>query len=102
VIKDLRVELVVGQVTHGHSELAVLLTVLDTLDGLGEAHPVTHTSLVHTALNVVVQHSTGRVRRDLLAKVLLEGVVGKLKALLGSVGPQVAVHGAVHWLAVLV
>jgi hypothetical protein len=34
--------------------------------------------------------------------VLIEGVVGELEALLGPVGPQVAVHARVHWVAVLV
>jgi len=34
--------------------------------------------------------------------MLFEGVVGELQAFLGAVGPQVAVHAAVHRLAVLV
>ena len=34
--------------------------------------------------------------------MLIEGVVGELEALLGPVGPQVAVLAAVYWVAVLV
>ena len=42
----------------------------------------------------------GRVGRDGEAEVLLKGVVGELKALLGPVRPQVPVHGVVHRLPV--
>ena len=45
----------------------------------------------------------GREGGDLLAKVLLEEVIGELqRGLLGTVGPEVAVHAAVHGLTKLV
>ena len=54
------------------------------------------------ALEVVEEDLPRREGGDLLAKVLLELVVGELEGLLGRVRPEVAVHAAMHWLSILV
>lgn len=72
------------------------------LDHRVEADVVAHPSLVYAALNVVPQHLARRVRGNRPAKMLIKAVIGELQAFLGAVGPQVAVHAAVHRLAMLV
>ena len=56
----------------------------------------------HRTLEIVEEHLPGREGGDGLAKVLFERVVGELEGLLGAVGPEIAVHRAVHSLTVLV
>ena len=67
-----------------------------------EADVVAHSGFFDPALDVVPQHFTGRVRGDGATKMLFEGVVGELQALFRPVRPQVAVHAAVHRLAVFI
>ncbi|MNH17802.1 hypothetical protein D3C79_774870 [compost metagenome] len=89
-------------VVGAHGELAGVFIEADVFDCGIEADVVAHPGLLHAALDVVPQHFARRVRGNRPAKVLIEAVVGELQAFLGAVGPQVAVHAAVHRLAMLV
>ena len=53
-------------------------------------------------LEIVEEHLPRWEGGDGLAEVLLERVVRELEGLLGAVGPEIAVHRAVHSLTVLV
>src|SRR4029077_16443650 len=87
---------------HGYRELPGLLVVADPPDGGVEPDEPAHVARLGPPGDVVVKHGAWRERRDRLPEVLIEGVVGELEALLGPVGPQVAVHAPVYWVAVLV
>src|SRR6185369_11357109 len=87
---------------HGYGELPGLLVVADPPDGGIELNEPAHVVRLGPPGDVVVKHLARRERRDRLPEVLIEGVVGELEALLGPVGPQVAVHTPVYRVAVLV
>src|SRR5579859_3122192 len=61
-----------------------------------------YAGFLDASANIVPQHLARWIRGDRFAEMLLEGVVRELQAFLWSVGPQVAIHAAVHRLAVLV
>ena len=67
-----------------------------------EAHPFAHLGLFDAALDVVPQHGAGRIGGNRLAEMLLKRIVGKFQAFLGSVGPEIAVHGAMDGLAIFI
>src|SRR5207247_1362815 len=87
---------------HGYCELSGLLVVADPPDGGVELDEPADVVRPGPSGDVVVKHLARRERRDRLPEVLIEGVVGELEALLGPVGPQVAVHAPVYWVTVLV
>src|SRR5262249_36112437 len=87
---------------HGYRELPGLLVVADPPDGGAELDEPANVVRLGPPGDVVVKHFARRERRDRLPGVLIEGVVGELEALLGPVGPQVAVHAPMYWVAVLV
>jgi hypothetical protein len=87
---------------HGYRELPGLLVVADPPDGGVELDELADVVRLGPPGDVVAKHFARRERRDRLPEVLVEGVVGELEALLGPVGPQVAVLAAVYWIAVLV
>ena len=67
-----------------------------------EAHPFAHAGFFDAALDVVPQHGARRIGADRPAKMLLERVVGEFQAFLRPVRPEVAVHRAMHRVAMLV
>src|SRR5690606_22877456 len=67
-----------------------------------EANVLAYIRLLYAALNIVPQDFTGRIGRDRLLEMFVEGVVGELKTLLGTVRPQIPVHTAVNRLAVFI
>src|SRR5262249_33818775 len=87
---------------HGYRELPGLLVVADPPDGGIELDEPANVVPLGPPNDVVAKHFARRERRNRLPEVLIEGVVGELEALLGAVGPQVAVLAAVYWIAVLV
>src|SRR6266550_3017976 len=87
---------------HSYRELPGLLVIADPPDGGVELDVLAHVVRLGPPADVVVKHCARRERWDRLPEVLIEGVVGELEALLGPVGPQVAVHAPVYWVAVLV
>jgi len=100
VVKFFGILPIIGQVFDRDRELAIL--VIHTPHNRFKADPVAHARLFHTPFNVIKEHSARRIRGDLLAKMLLKGIVGELQAFLGAIGPKIAVHGAVNGLPVLV
>ena len=82
--------------------LLFLLVPVDHADRRVEADPFPHARLLHAADDVVPEHFARRIGGNRLAEMFFERVVGEFEAFLRSVGPQVAVHGAVHRLAVFV
>src|SRR5690606_7291123 len=67
-----------------------------------EADPVANAGFLHPPFNIVEENRAGRIGGNLLAEMLVEGVVRELQPFLGAIGPEVAVHGTVNWLAILV
>ena len=93
---------VVGAVVRGDGEFLRLVGIGDHAHRAVEAHPFAHARFLDAALDVVPQHGARRVRADRPAEVLLEGVVGEFQALLRAVRPEIAVHRAMHRVAMLV
>ena len=93
---------VAGKVVGGDREAAAVGRPADAAHRIVEPDVVADAAAVGSAKDVVVEHLAGREGRHRLAEVLLEAVVGELQALLGTVGPQVAVHAGVAGLAMLV
>mmetsp|Transcript_37752 Transcript_37752/g.43119 ORF Transcript_37752/g.43119 Transcript_37752/m.43119 type:complete len:165 (-) Transcript_37752:98-592(-) len=92
-----------GEVLGGDLELLGILVEHDVLDHGVAADPlVVDLGVLGVAHDVVAEGEAGWVRAGGLAVVLLEGVVGKLEALLWPVRPQVLVHAVVAGVAVLV
>src|SRR6185295_16959171 len=87
---------------HRYRELPGLLVVADPLDGGVELYEPAHVVRLGPSGDVVVKDLARQERRDRLPEVRIEGVVGELEALLGPVGPQIAVHAPVYRVAVLV
>jgi hypothetical protein len=102
VVEVLVIHPVFHQVMRGDGEVALGLVVADHADGGGKADPVADAGLLHPALDVVDQHGARRIAGDLLAEVFLEGIVGEFQALFRAVGPEIAVHAAMHRLAVFI
>lgn len=69
---------------------------------MGKLHEPANVVLGPPTFLVVEEDFSWREAGDWLAVMFLEGVVGELEALLGAVGPQVAVHASVHRLAILI
>ncbi len=69
---------------------------------VAELHVFADVAALDPARDVIVQHGARRIGRDSPAEMLLEGVVGEFQAFLRAVGPEVAVHAAVHRLAIFV
>ena len=102
VVELLGVLLVFHQVVDRDGEALGVFVVLDPADRRPEADVVAHAGFLDPALDVVPQHRARRIGGQRPAEVLVEGVVGELQALLRPVRPEIAVHGAVDGLAVLV
>ena len=90
VVKSFCIGVILWQIADGHVELVAIL--FDPTHGSLKLDPITHGRFVHTALDIVEENGAGGIGRDLFAKVLLEGIVGKFKTFLRAIGPQVAVH----------
>src|SRR5882757_10229022 len=100
LVEPLEPGLAVVPSLHGYCELSGLLVVADPPDGGVELNEPAHIVRLGPSGDVVVKHLARRERRDRLPEVLIEGVVGELEALLRPVGPQVAIHAPVYWVAV--
>ena len=72
---------------HRDGELARAVRVLDVPDGGVELNLRLDTALFRARRDVIEQGLTRRERRDRLLEVVIEGVIGEFKALLGTVGP---------------
>ncbi|MPL84473.1 hypothetical protein SDC9_30438 [bioreactor metagenome] len=102
MVEALLVDMVALHVVHGDGEIPGLLVELDPAHDRVEADPAAHAGLVHPPLDVVDHDGARRVGGDLLAEMLLEGIVGEFEPLLRTIGPEVAIHRAVDRLAILV
>jgi len=69
---------------------------------MGEFHESADVILRPTTLLIVEKDLSWREAGDGLAVVLLKSVVWELKALLGAVGPQVAVHASMDRFSILI
>ena len=67
-----------------------------------EPDPVAHPRLFHPAFDVIEQHGARRIAGDLLAEMLLECVIRKFQTLFRAVRPKIAIHRAMHRLAVFI
>ena len=96
VVKSFRNNISTFQINRFHIELFALLAVLHLphavtrLDGV-----LGHADGLPVAPQIVEEDGARREGRQRLTEVLLEGVLGKLHALLGRVGAHVSVHAAV-------
>jgi len=102
MIESLLIDVVALHVVDGDGKVPGLIIIFDPAHHRIEADPVTHPSLFDPALDIVEHHGAGRVRGDLLAEMLFEGIVGELQPFLGPVGPQIAIHRTVHGFAMFV
>ena len=102
MIEVLGVHPVLHPVMDGDVEFLFLFVPFHHAHRRIEAHPFPHLGLFDAALDVVPQHGAGRVGGDGLAEMLFKRVVGKFQAFLGSVGPEIAVHGAMHGFAIFI
>lgn len=84
------------EVVRGDRELAGGGRILDRADRGVELPVVTDVRAFDPTGDVVVQDCTRRAGGKRAAEVLLEAVIRELQAFLRAVGPQVAVHAAVH------
>ena len=102
VVEFLGIGDVVGAVMRGDGEFLRLVRKRHHAHRAVEAHPFLHAGLFDAALDVVPQHGARRVGADRPPKVLLERVVGEFQAFLRPVRPEVAIHRAMHRVAMLV
>jgi hypothetical protein len=70
-------------------------------DGV-EVNPALDVRLLNASNDVIFKDRTWREGRDGFAEVFLVGVVSKLEAFLGPVGPEVSVHAGVNGLVMLI
>ena len=102
IVELFRIGDVVGAVMRGDGEFLRLVRIGHHAHRAVEAHPFAHAGLLDAALDVVPQHGARRIGADRPAEMLLESVVGEFQAFLRPVRPEVAVHRAVHRVAMLV
>ena len=102
VVELFRIGDVLLAVMHGDGEFLGVVRPGHHAHRRVEAHPFAHARFLDAALDVVPQHGARRVGGDRPPEMLLEGVVGEFQAFLGAVRPEVAVHRAVHGVAMLV
>src|SRR5215510_2473224 len=69
---------------------------MNAADGGVELDPRPEVAVLRAPGNVVVEHFARRIGGNGLLEMVVEGVVGELQALLGTVRPQIAVHAAMH------
>ncbi len=101
-IEGLGQHLVLDEILDRDGEELRLGVERDMPDGVAELHVFADVAALDPARDIIVQHGPRRVGRDGPAEMLLERVIGEFQAFLGAVGPEVAVHAAVHRLAIFV
>ncbi len=102
IVELLRVLLVVGEIMRNHREFLRAFVERYPPHRRAEADPLAYIGFLHAAFDIIEQHRTRWIGCDLFAEMLLEAVVGKLQPFLWAVRPQVAVHRAMHRLAILI
>ena len=102
IVKLLGIDAVFVVIMDGDIEQLFLLVPLHHAHRRIEAHPLSHFGFVNAALDIVEQNFTRRERWNGFAEMFFERVICKFQAFFRAVGPQITIHGTMHWLTILI
>ena len=102
IIKLIDSILVLDHVSISNLKLRYFVQILDVSCHAVKFNVLSESFLFKPLQKVALEDLSGHIGWHRLAKVLLEGVIWKLKSFLRQIGPKLTVHAGMHVFAILV